>query len=55
MSKQQSNLIHYNELPSFLKQRLWNNKSITLQITRDQIDNPLLDIKIIKNERDNIK
>ena len=44
----------YNELASFIKQRLWNNKSIVLEITRE-VDEQTLNVKIIKNERDNIK
>ena len=45
----------YNELASFIKQRLWNNKSIVLEITREIVDEQTLNVKIIKNERDNIK
>jgi hypothetical protein len=45
----------YNELASFIKQRLWNNKSIVLEITREVVDEQTLNVKIIKNERDNIK
>jgi hypothetical protein len=45
----------YNDLPSFIKQRLWNNKSITLQIDRTQLDQQCIEVKIIRNETNNTK
>lgn len=45
----------YKELSSFIKQRLWNNKKITLEISRDSVEDHVVKIKLIKNERNNIK
>ena len=45
----------YNDLPSFIKQRLWNNKSVTLQIDRTQLDQQYIEVKIIQNETNNTK
>lgn len=45
----------YNELASFIKQRLWNNKTITLEITRDSVEDHIIKLKLIKNERNNTK
>ena len=45
----------YQELACFIKQRLWSNKTITLEITRDSVEDNIINLKLIKNERDNIK
>ena len=45
----------YNDLPSFMKQKLWNNKSLTFQITRDRVIEPYIEVKIINNETNNTK
>ena len=55
MSKLEYPPMSYNELASFIKQRLWNNKSIVLEISREVVDDHILNVKIIKNERDNTK
>ena len=47
--------LQYKDLPSFFKQRLWNNKSLTFTISRDKFDDPYVQIKLINNERNNIK
>ena len=47
--------LQYKDLPSFFKQKLWNNKSLTFTISRDKVDNNHVEIKFIKNERNNIK
>ena len=45
----------FNDLPSFVKQRLWNNKSITLEIIKNNLLDQNIEIKVIKNETNNIK
>ena len=55
MSKLESKPINYNDLPSFFKQKLWNNKSLTFTISRDKLDSNYIEIKLIKDERNNIK
>jgi len=47
--------LKYNDLPSFFKQKLWNNKSLTFTISRDKLDSNYIEIKLIKDERNNIK
>jgi len=47
--------LQYKDLPSFFKQKLWNNKSLTFTISRDKIEDNHVEIKFIKNERNNIK
>jgi len=55
MNKTQTRPMTYNDLPSFIKQRLWNNKSVTLQIDRTQLDQQYIEVKIIQNETNNTK
>ena len=55
MNDTQSKRITYNDLPIFMKQKLWNNKSLTFQISRDKVDEPYIEIKIINNETNNTK
>ena len=55
MNKVESTPLQYKDLPSFAKQRLWNNKSLTIQITRDRVDEPYIEVKIINNETNNTK
>jgi hypothetical protein len=43
----------YNDLPSFFKQKLWNNKSLTFTITRDSTEDNQIEVTLIKNERNN--
>ena len=45
----------FNDLPSFVKQRLWNNKSITLEIIKKNLSDQNIEIKVIKNETNNTK
>lgn len=47
--------LQYKDLPSFFKQKLWNNKSLTFTISRDKVDDSHVEIKLINNERNNIK
>lgn len=47
--------LQYKDLPSFFKQKLWNNKSLTFTISRDKIYDNHIEIKVIKNETNNIK
>lgn len=47
--------LQYKDLPSFFKQKLWNNKSLTFTISRDKVDDTHVEIKLINNERNNIK
>ena len=55
MNDTQTKRMTYNDLPSFMKQKLWNNKSLTFQIARDKVDEPYIEIKIINNETNNTK
>jgi hypothetical protein len=55
MNDIQTKRMTYNDLPSFMKQKLWNNKSLTFQITRDRVHEPYIEIKIINNETNNTK
>ena len=55
MNNTQTKRMTYNDLPSFMKQKLWNNKCLTFQITRDIVDEPYIEIKIINNETNNTK
>lgn len=55
MSKLESKPINYNDLPSFFKQKLWNNKSLTFQISRDNVFDNFVTIKLINDERNNTK
>jgi len=55
MNDTQTKRMTYNDLPSFMKQKLWNNKGLTFQITRDRVDEPYIEVKIINNETNNIK
>jgi len=55
MNKAQTKRMTYNDLPSFMKQKLWNNKSLTFQITRDRVIEPYIEVKIINNETNNTK
>jgi hypothetical protein len=55
MSNTQTKRMTYNDLPSFMKQKLWNNKSLTFQITRDRVIEPYIEVKIINNETNNTK
>lgn len=55
MNNTESKPIKYNELPSFFKQKLWHNKSLTFTISRDKVIDNHVEIKFIKNERDNTK
>ena len=55
MNDTQTKRMTYNDLPSFMKQKLWNNKGLTFQITRDRVDEPYIEVKIIKDERNNIE
>lgn len=45
--------LQYKDLPSFFKQKLWNNKSLTFTISRDKLDDNYIEIKLINNERNN--
>ena len=45
----------YDDLPSFIKQRLWNNKSLTIQIDRVNVIGSKIEVKIINNETNNTK
>ena len=47
--------LKYDDLPSFFKQKLWNNKSLTFTISRDKVDDPYVEIKLINDERNNTK
>ena len=47
--------LKYNDLPSFFKQKLWNNKSLTFQISRDNVFDNFVTIKLINDERNNTK
>jgi hypothetical protein len=47
--------LKYNDLPSFFKQKLWNNKSLTFTISRDKVIDNHVEIKLINDERNNIK
>jgi hypothetical protein len=47
--------LQYKDLPSFFKQKLWNNKSLTFTISRDKVYDTHVEIKLINNERNNIK
>lgn len=47
--------LRYKDLPSFFKQKLWNNKSLTFTISRDKVDDNHVEIKLINNERNNTK
>ena len=55
MNNIESKPLTYNDLPSFFKQKLWNNKSLTFTISRDNVLDNHVEIKFIKNERDNTK
>ena len=55
MNDTQTKRMTYNDLPSFMKQKLWNNKSLTFQIARDKVDEPYIEVKIINNETNNTK
>jgi len=55
MNKVKSKPLQYKDLPSFIKQRLWNNKSLTIQIDRIKLDEPYIEVKIINNETNNTK
>ena len=55
MNNMKSKPIKYNDLPSFFKQKLWNNKSLTFTMSRDKLDDNYIEIKLINNERNNIK
>jgi hypothetical protein len=55
MNDTQTKRMTYNDLPSFMKQKLWNNKGLTFQISRDKVDEPYIEIKIINNETNNTK
>jgi hypothetical protein len=55
MNDTQTKRMTYNDLPSFMKQKLWNNKSLTFQISRDKVYEPYIEIKIINNETNNTK
>ena len=55
MSKIPTKPLTYNELPSFFKQKLWNNKSLTFTISRDKIEDNYVEIKFTQNEKNNIK
>ena len=45
--------LQYKDLPSFFKQKLWNNKSLTFTISRDKLDDNYIEVKLINNERNN--
>jgi hypothetical protein len=53
MNNTQSKPMTYNDLPSFFKQKLWNNKSLTFTITRDSTEDNQIEVTLIKNERNN--
>ena len=55
MNNTQTKQMTYNDLPSFIKQRLWNNKSLTIQIDRVNVIDSKIEVKIINNETNNIK
>ena len=55
MNNIESKPIKYNDLPSFFKQKLWNNKSLTFKISRDKVGDQHIEIKLINDERNNIK
>lgn len=55
MNKLESKPIKYNDLPTFFKQKLWNNKSLTFTISRDKVDDTHVEIKFTQNEKNNIK
>ena len=47
--------LKYNDLPSFFKQKLWNNKSLSFTISRDKVYDKHVEIKFLPNERNNTK
>jgi len=47
--------LQYKDLPSFFKQKLWNNKSLNFTISRDKVDDNHVEIKFIPNEKNNTK
>ena len=55
MNNIESKPLQYKDLPSFFKQKLWNNKSLTFTISRDKVDDSHVEIKLINDERNNIK
>lgn len=55
MNNLEPKLLQYKDFPSFFKQKLWNNKSLTFTISRDKLDDNHVEIKLINDERNNIK
>ena len=55
MNNIESKPLKYNDLPSFFKQKLWNNQSLTFTISRDKVIDNHVEIKFIKNEKNNTK
>lgn len=55
MNNIKSKPLQYKDLPSFFKQKLWNNKTLTFTISRDKVDDPYVQIKFLPNERNNTK
>lgn len=55
MNKVEPQQLKYNDLPSFFKQKLWNNKTLTFTISRDKIDDDHVEIKFTQNEKNNTK
>lgn len=55
MNNTQTRSMTCNDLPSFIRQIFWNNKSVTLQIDRTPLDQQYIEVKIIQNETNNTK
>jgi len=55
MNNIESKPLQYKDLPSFFKQKLWNNKTLTFTISRDKVGDEHVEITLIKNERNYIK
>ena len=55
MNKLEPKPLQYKDLPRFFKQKLWNNKFLTFTISRDKVDDNHVEIKLINDERNNIK
>ena len=55
MNNTQTRSMTCNDLSSFIRQILWNNKSVTLQIDRTPLDQQYIEVKIIQNETNNTK
>ena len=55
MNNLETTTLQYKDLSSFFVLKLWNNKSLTFTISRDKVDDSYIEIKLIKDERNNTK